>query len=221
LLLASALAASACTIKEKDDPKGSGGQSSGGNGGSPGSGGSGDGGTEAGAGGSGGAAEAGSPDAGVPDSSVGPEAGPEGGAPDGGDAAACNDDTGEPGDCAVVSSAESCGLYDFQAGNCDSASLYMKPGIAAKFVACIVGQSQAELCDAMNTYGCKDAALKTACPDPTVDSLCNEIVVMCPDDATLTDCRTYLSGLNTAGRDSMYSCMESGCYGLYSCAEGL
>jgi hypothetical protein len=96
----------------------------------------------------------------------------------------------------------------------------MKPAVAAKFVACVTAQTEAQLCDAMNTYECKANALKGACPDPVVDDWCNAVVAQCPEES-LAECRTYLNGLTEIGRDNILSCMESGCYGIYSCVEGL
>ena len=70
------------------------------------------------------------------------------------------------------------------------------------------------------TYECRDAALKSACPDPSVDGLCDALTKSCAKNS-VAECRQYFSGLNAAGRAAAEACAKKCAYGIYSCVEGL
>ncbi|MGZ3448869.1 MAG: hypothetical protein ACXVEF_04680 [Polyangiales bacterium] len=139
-------------------------------------------------------------------------------------ASACSgDDIGSPGSCAGLKFDKSCAPFPFVTEACNDAIKFYKPKIAERAVSCIQKQSPKKLCDAMNTYHCKDVALRSACIDPSADASCNAILAKCPA-TSMAECRGYLSGMNDTGRAEMVKCMAgpNGCsWGLYSCTEGL
>lgn len=134
----------------------------------------------------------------------------------------CNgaDDVGKPSYCAVKVP-KSCAPFPFVHSSCNGARKFFKPKIAERAVSCMNKLGPDAVCAAM-TYECKDAALRSACPDPTADADCQAIATACPK-SSLTECRRYLSGLNASGRARVVDCMKgNGCgYGVYSCVEGL
>lgn len=245
LLLASAIAAPACTVNETNVTvppdgavstggftNGTGGASTGGTpstGGVANTGGS-TGGTDGSVEGTDGSAGAGGTDGAV----EGTGGGDAGKAKDGGkppadaaitidadrpDSGACNDDTiqGTLPDCSRFQ-ADACTYADFEVGECTGAKATMKPFIAKLTIDCMVDHAA---CDPTATYACKDQALRLACPDPTADADCTTIHNGCAS-APLDLCKTYLSGMTQAGRTKMVTCMQTDCsFGLYSCVEGL
>ena len=138
--------------------------------------------------------------------------------------AACSGDaSGTPGSCSALKFDKSCAPFPFVNDACNDAIKYYKPKIAERAVACIGKQSPKKLCDAMNTYNCKDSALRSACADSGADAQCLQILGACKG-TSMSECRGYLSGMNDVGRAAMVKCMtaKSGCsYGLYSCTESL
>jgi hypothetical protein len=132
-----------------------------------------------------------------------------------------NELAGKPGSCASLKIDKSCAPFPFVNSACSDALKYYKPKIAERAVSCIHSRTPKQLCDAMSVYDCKDYALHTACPDASSDASCAAIQQSCKT-TTLTECRTYLSGMNDLGRAEMVKCMAQNCsWGLYSCAEGL
>ena len=132
-----------------------------------------------------------------------------------------DENVGNPGNCQALNIDKSCAPFPFINSACADSAKFMKPKIAERAIACIRTKSPKQLCDAMSVYDCKDDALHTACPDPSADADCATIMKACKK-TSLAECRTYLSGLNAAGRGEMVSCMKSDCsWGLYSCSEGL
>lgn len=135
--------------------------------------------------------------------------------------AACKDDEGTAGSCSVM---KGCAGFAFPKQQCESYRKTYKAKVAQRALDCLAKLTSKQVCDdACNTYRCGDRALKTACPDPSADAPCAQIVAKCRS-VSMNDCRTYLSGLNSAGRAQMVTCLTSkaGCgFGLFSCSESL
>ena len=135
-------------------------------------------------------------------------------------AAACKDDQGTVGSCSVM---KKCSGFPFPEQQCESYRKLLKPRVAQKAIDCLAKLSATQVCDACNAYRCGDLALKSACPDTSVDAQCTQITTKCAA-VSMTECRMYLAGLNAAGRAKMVSCLvtKSGCgFGIFSCAESL
>jgi hypothetical protein len=136
-------------------------------------------------------------------------------------AAACKDDEGTAGSCNVM---KGCATFPFPRQQCESYRKTFKAKVAQRALDCLGKLTNKQVCDdACNTYRCGDRALKTACPDPSADASCTQIVAKCRS-VSMNDCRTYLSGLNPTGRAKMVTCLTSkaGCgFGLFSCSESL
>jgi len=132
----------------------------------------------------------------------------------------CSDDKGAAAACTVM---KTCSGFAFPKTKCEAYRKYFKPRVAQRAVECLAKLTDKQVCDACNAYRCGDLALKGACGDPSADAACLQITVHCKA-VSMTDCRTYLSGMNAAGRTKMVSCLttSAGCgFGLFSCAEGL
>jgi hypothetical protein len=132
-----------------------------------------------------------------------------------------SDDVGKPAYCAIKVP-KSCAPFPFVHSSCNGARKYFKPKIAERAVSCMHKLTPNAVCSAM-TYDCRDAAMRSACPDTQADLECQAIAKKCPK-MSLTECRMYMNGLNNAGRAEVIKCMTSstGCgYGIYSCTEGL
>lgn len=135
-------------------------------------------------------------------------------------AAACQDDQGVAGSCSVM---KSCSGFAFPKQKCEAYRKLLKPKVAQRALDCLGKLSDKQSCDACNAYRCGDLALKSACPDTTADTSCVLITAKC-SAVSMSECRTYLAGLNSAGRARMVSCLSarSGCgFGIYSCSESL
>lgn len=135
-------------------------------------------------------------------------------------ALACKDDQGTAGSCATMTS---CAGFAFPKQKCEAYRRLLKPKVAQKALDCLARLTSTQACDACNAYRCGDLALKGACPDASADGPCVQITTKC-SSVSMTECRTYLAGLNAAGRARMVSCLtaQSGCgFGIYSCSESL
>lgn len=105
--------------------------------------------------------------------------------------------------------------------SCKGASKYFKPKIAERAASCI-NQIGTAACG-MGTYDCRKAALRSACPDSTVDAACKQAMAGCKK-VKMHECRLWLTGLNAAGRAEAVKCISNQTYcgfGMYSCVEGL
>jgi hypothetical protein len=134
--------------------------------------------------------------------------------------AACRDDRGAAGTCGVM---KTCSGFPFPREKCEAYRKLFKPRVAQTALDCLAKLSDKQTCDACNAYRCGDLALKSACPDASVDAGCVQIVAKC-SAVSMSECRTYMAGLNATGRAKMVSCLtgRTGCgFGIYSCAEGL
>lgn len=129
----------------------------------------------------------------------------------------CVGDEGEVPSCDALPEND---FESFQSGECEGASVIMKPGVAAHYVECILAQSVDELNDTTNTYACKLEAALAACPDVEAEATCDAFLSYCPDEDR-DECLAHANGLSEAGRESFVSCAESSCWGIYSCLEGL
>ena len=136
-------------------------------------------------------------------------------------ATGCKDDQGTAGGCNVM---KPCASFPFPRQKCETYRSFFKPKVAQKALDCLAKLTAKQTCDdACTTYRCGDLAIKSACPDPSADAPCVQITQKCKS-VSMTDCRTYLAGLNAAGRAKMVSCLsgKSGCgFGIYSCSESL
>jgi hypothetical protein len=131
----------------------------------------------------------------------------------------CDDITLEPGgygDCALLAG-DACSIGSFQVSQCNDSKTTMKPFIAQQTIKCMLAGNT---CDATVIYDCKKQMLQLACPDSSADDECTRITTACPAAST-TECQSYLKGMTQAGRESMVTCMETDCSGLYSCVESL
>jgi len=141
----------------------------------------------------------------------GDSAGPQGGAADGGAAGAseCNDSLGVA-TCAGVSTG--CSHY------CNAALANLKPAVADLAIACLKLDASSNCNDG---YACLAAATAEGCPED-VKSACATAVVECDaPSSNEPSCEQLLSGMNSAARAEAASCIDEGCYSVYSCAEGL
>jgi hypothetical protein len=132
-----------------------------------------------------------------------------------------SDDVGKPAYCSVQVP-KSCAPFPFVNQNCRGARKYFKPKIAERAVQCMHKLTPNAVCSAM-TYECREAAMKSACPDPAADIDCQAMAKKCPK-VSVSECKQYMSALNAAGRSEVIKCMTTGggCgYGIYSCTEGL
>lgn len=135
-------------------------------------------------------------------------------------AASCRDDQGKVGSCNAM---KSCSGFAFPKQKCEAYRKLLKPRVAQKALDCLAKLSTKQTCDACNAYRCGDLAMKSACPDASVDRACIQITAKC-GAVSMTECKLYMAGLNAAGRVKMVSCLtgKSGCgFGIYSCSEGL
>lgn len=133
---------------------------------------------------------------------------------------ACSDDRGAAGAC---TSMKACKGFAFPKQKCEAYRRYFKPKVAERALACLGKLSDTQACDACNAYRCGDLAMKSSCPDASAAATCVQIASKCKSVA-VEECKTYLSGLNAAGRAKMTACLTggSGCsFGIFSCAEGL
>lgn len=247
LLLVGTIAAAGCVVEDKDNDgnAGEGGEGSGAKGGGGGTAGSGTSGA-AGAGKGGAAGKAGSSStagkagassyagtssvAGAAGEAGGSEAGAggmpsEGGAGGAGGAAECDDEGAVAVTCEGLSST-ACDISSFLDDECAMTAQTMKPRVSNLARQCMLDLKASALCDATNTYGCIDTALKAACPDETVKADCDAIIVSCSAEGgpvlSAEDCSSFMSGLNEAGRYQMVSCMTGSSYcDFHTCAEGL
>jgi len=134
-------------------------------------------------------------------------------------AAACKDDQGTVGACAM----KTCSGFPFPKQQCEDFRKNYKPKVAQRALDCLAKLTDKQVCDACNTYRCGDLALKTACPDPSADAPCAQITTKCRS-VSMADCKLYLSGMNAAGRAKMTTCLTTGpgCgFGIYSCSESI
>ena len=105
---------------------------------------------------------------------------------------------------------------------CEGFKKYLKPRIGKRAFDCLAKLDKQGTCDACSSYRCGDRALKSACTDPSADGACLQITSKCKS-VSMAECRLYVSGLETAGRVKLVSCLTTdlGCgYGIYSCTEG-
>lgn len=247
LLLTSALAHQACTVKNEDngDDGGEAGESNAGRGaggksGSAGSGSSGKSGKagsagsaqagESGAGGEGATSGQG-PTAGEAGSggSAGEAQGGQGGDGQGGEATAgaggeggapsCDDSAGTPGDCTAFDETD-CG---FERSYCLDAIAHLKPKVAEAATACMLEDTDCST-SGIDPYACLRTALGGACPDATNDEFCADAVVACNDGEAIdaAGCHALVDGLNEDGLALVTSCVDDGCsFGLWSCVESM
>jgi len=132
-----------------------------------------------------------------------------------------SDDVGKPAYCSVQVP-KSCAPFPFVNQSCRGARKYFKAKIAERAVQCMHKLTPDAVCSAM-TYECREAAMKSACPDPSADADCQSMAKKCPK-MSMNECTQNMNGLNAAGRAEVIKCMTSGggCgYGVYSCTEGL
>jgi len=132
-----------------------------------------------------------------------------------------SDDVGKPAYCSVQVP-KKCAPFPFVNQNCRGARKYFKAKIAERAVMCMHKLTPDGVCGAM-TYECREAALRSACPDPSADADCQAMAKKCPK-VSMNECKQLMSGLNAAGRAEVMKCMSSGSgcgYGVYSCTEGL
>lgn len=125
------------------------------------------------------------------------------------------------GGLTAICNMQSCSSNPFPKARCGNYATYFDPKVATTAIACMNNLSGANACDSQHAYDCGKAALAQACPDSTVNQLCQIAVNACK--ASQSDCVAMFSGLNSTGQDAVAQCVAGGCNGgnLYSCIEGL
>ena len=102
---------------------------------------------------------------------------------------------------------------------CDSVSRHLKHQVAVKAAGCIdMNMNVSPTCEG-GSPACVEAALASACDDPTAAAFCADFVPKCEDAGaaadggvfTQADCVTFVRGLNAGGRDAL---TNQGCFGL-------
>ena len=149
-------------------------------------------------------------DGGATDGGASPGGAAQGGASEGGGAGAgtCDDSVGQA-TCAGLTA--ECTPY------CNAALANLKPAVAAAAVACLEGD-QTGNCD--GGYGCLADATAEGCAED-VATICESAVQVCSDqEPTKPSCQQLLSGFTEAARTEVMSCIDEGCFSVYSCAEG-
>jgi hypothetical protein len=136
---------------------------------------------------------------------------------EGGDAGTCTNESTAPVNCTEAAAGTAacgavfdrlCGAYvtDFKsdlsivAANCLLATTNCSEGIGLAGVPSCVAE-----------------ALGAACPDPTAESFCNDLVTACTEGGvarlSLSDCLSVAPVLSTAGRAALTSCINEGTVG--------
>jgi hypothetical protein len=132
-------------------------------------------------------------------------------------AAKCDDSIGGDGpSCEALQSEDpSCAPFEFPHTQCYGFTPLLKPRLASAFVTCLAKLTPRELCDATNTYKCKNEVIRMACRDSSASDYCaaENPGIEGEDRAR---CIEYASGLNTEGRHRL-----GGCHEEYGCIEGL
>ena len=201
-------------------------------GGSAGQGGDGAGGTPSGNAGTGGTSSSGgsgpgTPDAGSPDASLTDAGTSDAGSSDAGDAGgdaglSCHDTADTLVTCSGLGQGDCSGMEGFLSSECEMLEFVMKPATSNAARNCMLALNPPELCDAVNTYACINAALAGSCPDSEADDECVTIGVACGDSVPeLAACSSALSGMLQYGRDQMVTCMTTQTCDLFACIEGL
>ncbi|HEX8796557.1 MAG TPA: hypothetical protein VF765_36655 [Polyangiaceae bacterium] len=113
-----------------------------------------------------------------------------------------------------------CPSNPFAKTRCTTYAQYFDAKVGAAAVNCLNGLNTST-CDSQHAYDCGKSALAQACPDQTVGQLCQIAASACK--ANQNDCVAMFSGLNSNGQDAVAQCVAGGCNGgnLYSCIEGL
>lgn len=220
LLLAGALAMTACSTEDSNDNGGN----TGGTGGEAGSAGAAGSSAVGGQGGQGGqGAEGGQAGQGAEggEGGQGAESGQGGQGAEGGAAgeggtggSSCDDSVGNPAACTELDGGE-CGSWAVD--YCEIVVEALKPAVAEAAVQCMLAATKDECMDP-DPYDCVRFALGDACEDPTTDQACDTVVKNCKE--TADECHALLDGLSDAGRKTVMKCVEDDCsWGLWSCVE--
>jgi hypothetical protein len=78
----------------------------------------------------------------------------------------------------------------------------------------------AQQCDPSQADRCAMSALAQACADGSVAQLCGIAALVCK--ATVGDCSTLVSGLDSQGKQQVAQCVAQGCAaGLVGCIQSL
>ena len=111
-------------------------------------------------------------------------------------------------------------LYGYGVDVCANTSAYLKPRVAAKVAACVgTVQGATQATCAAGIPICIEQNLSASCPDPTAESVCQQIFDSCATagtpptgagSASVADCTAYVSGLSDAGRTKFVACFTSG-----------
>jgi hypothetical protein len=110
---------------------------------------------------------------------------------------------------------KSCGSFDFAREQCDEFVPFLKPRLAQEYTECLRALSPMDLCDGMKAYGCKEKALRDACPGQEVEAYC--AAEGQPTGDPEDGCMLWARGLNELGRQTaLQTCGFS-----WSCMEGL
>jgi hypothetical protein len=127
--------------------------------------------------------------------------------------------------CEGLNASVCVGIETFLNDECAIAAQVFKGYVVDSVRSCMIGLSDAALCDSTNTYACVQQGLLASCPDAGVEDDCADILSSCEGGSVSSkDCSTYLSGMTEAGRAQMVACINASAPAscdLWSCAEGL
>ena len=130
-----------------------------------------------------------------------------------GDATTCLDDDGVAPNCDSFDGGAMCSVQ------CGSVSRHLKHQVAVKAAGCIdMNMNVSPTCEG-GSPACVEAALASACDDPTAAPFCADFVPKCEDAGagadggvfTQAECVTFVRGLNAGGRAAL---TDQGCFGL-------
>lgn len=137
-------------------------------------------------------------------------------------ASACDNDTGTVPTCSISKPpGPFCEGYNETRAACKGLKNALRDGVAAKATACLNAASGTQaICDYYLNESCVTAAIRTACIQPSTQSLCAPVVAQCGSNQwgnlSMDDCQKLLSAVKDGKRKPMITCMTEGC-SLESC----
>lgn len=130
---------------------------------------------------------------------------------------ACDNDTGTVPACSIAKPpGPHCESFSDTKASCKAFRGGLRGAIAAKAVACLNAVSGTpDVCDWERSQKCGNAAVHTACIQPSTFNQCSPILSQCAGYAwsklTMDDCQRLLSAVKDGQRQAMITCMSEGC----------
>jgi hypothetical protein len=124
-------------------------------------------------------------------------------------------------DCSTLHApSPTCPAFTTATQKCTAYKNNFDPKVAVVAVSCLAASTAAQYCDTTHPLACAKGALAQACTDPNVTQLCQ--IATGPCKATVSDCTSLLSGLNSQGQQAVAQCVATGCAaGLAGCVDAL